>query len=269
MKTRCFFLAVLILAMAFPVSAARKNVHLLTLEWEPYVGSRMPGNGYTAEIVSRAFTKAGYAVTISFHAWDAAMAIAARGEADGIFPAYHEKRREKHFLFSQPFAESPLGLCRRKYFQTQSPTGVSEKSGIDIQFITDPRIDPTQALMDLKEYSFGVVKGYANTPEFDAAEFLAKVTAKSDEDNMAHLLRDRVNLIVIDRYVARNIIVKKFPWHSDKVEFMHPPLQVKKLYLAVAKEANGAEKKLKDFNAGLAILIEDGILEKLKHQYGF
>ena len=197
------------------------------------------------------------------------MAIAARGEADGIFPAYHEKGREAHFLFSRAFAESPLGLCRRRYFQTQSPTGVSDRSGIDIQFVTDPRIDPTQALMDLKAYRFGVVKGYANTPEFDAADFLSKVTATSDEDNMAHLLRDRVHLIVIDRYVARNILVKKFPWHSDKIEFMHPPLQVKKLYLAVAKAADAAEQKLRDFNAGLAILIEDGILEKLTHQYGF
>ena len=269
MKTSCLLCVILALAMVFPAAAAQKQVHLLTLEWEPYVGSRMPGNGYTAEIVSRAFTKAGYKVEIEFLPWDEAMAIAARGEADGVFPAYHQASREEHFRFSEPFAESPLGLCKRKYFQTQSPTGITEKSGLNIEFITDPRIDPTQALMDLKAFSFGVVKGYANTPEFDGAEFLTKVTAASDEANMANLLREQVNLIVIDRYVARNILVKKFPWHSDKVEFMHPPLQVKKLYLAVAKEADETERKLRDFNAGLGLLIDDGILEKLRHQYGF
>jgi len=269
MKSKFFFFVILLMAVSFPASAAEKKVSLLTLDWEPYVGSAMPGHGYTAEIVTRAFTKAGYDVSIAFHSWDEAMAIAARGEADGVFPAYYEKSREEHFLFSDSFAVSPLGLCRRKYFQTQSPTGVSEKSGYNIQFITDPRIDQTQALKDLQAYRFGVVKGYANTPEFDNAHFLKKVTANSDADNMAHLLRDQVNLIAIDRYVARNILIKKYPWHSDKVEFMHPPLSVKKLYLAIARKTGMPDKKLKDFNAGLAILIDDGVLDKLKHQYGF
>ena len=269
MKKRLFLLVILVLAVSFQVSAAEKKVKLLTLEWEPYVGSAMRNHGYTAEIVTRAFTKAGYDVSIAFHPWDEAMAIAARGEADGVFPAYHEKSREEHFIFSNSFAVSPLGLCKRKYFQTQSPTGVTEKSGENIQFITDPRIDQTQALMDLQLYTFGVVKGYANTPEFDAATFLTKVTVSSDVDNMAGLLRDLVKLIVIDRYVARNILVKNFPWHSDKIEFMHPPLSVKKLYLAIAKKTVRSEQKLNDFNKGLAILIEDGVLDKLKHQYGF
>ena len=269
MKTRLLIIVVLVLSVAFQVSAAEKKVKLLTLEWEPYVGSAMPDYGYTAAIVTRAFTKAGYKVSIAFHPWDEAMALAAKGEADGVFPAYHEKSREDHFIFSDSLATSPLGLCKRKYFQTQSPTGVSEKSGSDIQFITDPRIDEVQALKDLKAYTFGVVKGYANTPAFDAADYLQKVTADSDADNMALLLRDQVDLIVIDRYVARNILVKKYPWHSDKIEFMHPPLSVKNLYLAVSKKSAHPDKMIKDFNAGLAILIEDGVLDKLKHQYGF
>lgn len=269
MKTRLFLFFVLVLAVSFQVSAAEKKVKLLTLEWEPYVGSAMPNYGYTAAIVTQAFTKAGYDVSIAFHPWGEAMAIAAKGKADGVFPAYHEKSREEHFIFSNSLATSPLGLCKRKYFQTQSPTGVSEKSGTDIHFITDPRIDEAQALKDLEAYTFGVVKGYANTPAFDTADFLKKVTAGSDADNMALLLRDQVNLIVIDRYVARNILVKKYPWHSDKIEFMHPPLSVNKLYLAVSKKSAEPDKIIKDFNAGLAILIEDGVLDKVKHQYGF
>jgi polar amino acid transport system substrate-binding protein len=269
MRIKLSFLVILMIAFSFQVSAANKTVKLLTLEWEPYVGSEMYNYGYTAEIVTQAFKKAGYDVSIAFHAWDEAMAIAARGEADGVFPAYFEKSREKYFVFSDALAESPLGLCKRKYFQTQSPTGVSEKSGQRIEFVTDPRIDQTQALMDLEEFSFGVVKGYANTPEFDAANFLNKLVSNSDEDNMAKLLRRKVDLIVIDRYVARYILVKKFPWHSDKIEFMYPPLSVKELYLAISRNTANLEKKLSDFNAGLAILVEDGVLDKLKHRYGF
>lgn len=197
----------------------------------------MLNKGYTAQIITQAFTKAGYEVSISFHPWDEAMAMAARGEADGVFPAYHEKSREEHFIFSNSFASSPLGLCKRKYLQMQSPQGISEKSGINIQFVTDPRIDQTQTLKELKQYTFGVVKGYVNTPEFDAADFLKKVTVSSDTDNLAELMRDRVELIVIDRYVVRNILVKKFPWHLDKVEFLHPPLSNKNCIWRFLKRA--------------------------------
>ena len=204
MNKKIFLMIILVLTVSFQVSAAEKKVTLLTLEWEPYVGSAMPNHRYTAEIVTRAFTKAGYDVSIVFHPWDQAMAIAARGDADGVFPAYHEKSREASFIFSDSFAVSPLGLCKLKYFQTQSPTGIAEKSGTNIQFITDPRIDQVQALKDLQQYTFGVVKGYANTPEFDGADFLTKVTADSDMDNMAGLFQDRVDMIVIDRYVARH-----------------------------------------------------------------
>lgn len=259
----------LFMLLSLPAFGAGKQVKLLTLEWEPYVGANMLGKGFTAEIVRQALVKAGYSVVIEFHAWDKAMAIAARGDADGVFPAYKEKSREMNFIFSNPFAESPLGLCRRKYFRTQSPTGISEKTGVNIQFTTDPRIDETQALKELSKYSFGIVKGYANTPVFDAANFLTKKVAKSDTDNIAWLLRGQVDLIVIDRYVARNIMVKKYPWHSDKVEFMYPPLSVKKLYLAVSKKSGNPEKLVRDFNAGLRILKEDGIVDQLKHQYGF
>lgn len=269
MRIKLSFWAILIIAFSFQVSAAEKTVKLLTLEWEPYVGSEMYNYGYTAGIVTQAYKKAGYDVSIAFHAWDEAMAIAAKGEADGVFPAYFEKSREKHFVFSDAFAVSPLGLCKLKYFQTQSPTGVSEKSGQHIEFVTDPRIDQTQALRDLQEFKFGVVKGYANTPEFDAANFLDKLVSSSDEDNMANLFRGNVGLIVIDRYVARNIVVKKFPWQSDKIEFMHPPLSVKDLYLAISRNTTNLEKKLSDFNAGLAILVDDGVLDKLRHRYGF
>ncbi len=50
--------------------------------------------------------------------------------------------------------------------------------------------------MDLQSYTFGVVKGYANTLAFDSATFLTKVTVKSDVDNMAALLREQVKLII-------------------------------------------------------------------------
>lgn len=270
MKIRCFIIVTLYLLIAIQSFAAQKQVKLLTLEWEPYVGSNMPNKGFATTIITKAFKKAGYDVDIEFHAWEKALEMARNGEADGVFPAYYEKSREEHFIFSKPFAKSYLELCKIRYFQAPSPgSGIADVKGHYIQYITDPRIDQTEALRDLKRYKFGVVKGYANTPEFDAADFLTKVQVASDADNIVQLLRDEVQLIVIDRYVARNIMIKQFSWRSGEIEFMQPTLSIKDLHLAISKNTNNSEEKLKAFDAGLKILKEDGILDQIMRQYGF
>jgi ABC-type amino acid transport substrate-binding protein len=269
MKARYLVSMVVSLLIAVHGFAAERQVKLVASDWEPYVGSHMPNKGFISTVIIQAFRKAGYDVSIEFHPWDKALQMAAEGNADGIFPAYQEKSREEYLVFSDTIYKSPLGICKRRKVLYPSPGGGIVQPGPHIEFITDPRINQTQALRDLKNYKFGVVSGYVNTPEFDAADFLIKVEAPSDEANIAQLLRDDVHLILIDKYVARNIMIKKFPWFSEEVAFMHPPLSLKELYLAVSKKTPDFEEKMEAFNAGLRILRQDGILDMLMRRYGF
>lgn len=275
MKTRyCMVLLLLCLIIGVQAADAQKQVKLMSLTWEPYAGPDMPQKGITAAIVRMAFEKAGYTVAIEFHNWDTSLELAKDGVADGLFPTYHTQERETHFLYSEPFGRSYLGLCRIRPVHSFSPGGIEhdKRKGFRrklIQFKTDPRIDQTQALRDLQQYKFGVGKGYANTPEFDAADFLTKVVVANDEEKILQLLQQDVELIVIDKYVAKNIITKKFPWRSGDVEFMEPPLAVNDLYLTLSKKTADAEAKLKDFNQGLKILREEGKIKRLMRVYGF
>jgi len=250
------------------VFAQEKRVILATLEWEPYVGASMSRHGLTAEIIVEAFKKTGYTVDIKFYPWTEAMELGKAGKVDGIFPAYHSQSREEHFVFSEPFAESPVGFYK-KSTAVAGPNISQLKRGQEIiVFPEDPRIDQTKVLEKMKKYRFGVVAGYVNTPEFDAAIFLKKVEVASDVENLINLINGDVDLIFIDRYVAKNIIVKKFPWHLQDYEFMEPPLAMKPLYIAFSKKGANYEKKLKDFNRGLNIVREDGILKRLANKYG-
>lgn len=269
MKTRWLVLILAILVIGMHGFAAEKRVKLLTLEWEPYAGSQMPNKGFVSTVIIQAYKKAGYKVNIDFQPWDKALKMTAEGQVDGIYPTYHSREREEVFFFSEVICESPLGLCKRRNMSRPSPGGGLPTQGHYINFVTDPRIDQAQALRDLKSYKFGAVKGYVNTPEFDGANFLTKILVDTDEANIGQLLRDEVQLIVIDKYVARNIVIKKFPWFSGEVEFMHPPLSVKRLYLSVSKKTDDSEKKLRAFNAGFKVLVQDGIFENLKRIYGF
>jgi polar amino acid transport system substrate-binding protein len=275
MKTIQYTILILLsLSVGMPCAAAPKQVKLVSLVWEPYAGPDMPEQGLTAAIVRMAFKKAGYAVAIEFHNWDQSLEMAKKGEADGLFPTYHTKEREAYFAYSEPFGNSYLGLCRIRPVHSFSPGGIEydKRKGFKhdlIRFKTDPRIDQTQALRDLEQYKFGVSRGYANTPEFDAANFLTKIEVANDEENILQLLQGDVDLIVIDKYVAKNIIAKKFPWRIGDIEFMEPPLAVRKLYLTMSKRADNYQQKLNDFNKGLKILQQEGRIQRLLRVYGF
>jgi ABC-type amino acid transport substrate-binding protein len=262
----------IILFCGGPLLAQQTMVTLATLEWEPYVGSEMFYKGMIAEIVTESFRKAGYRVEFKFMSWTDGMAAARKGDLDGIFPAYFDKSREADFVFSEKLMDSPLGLYKKS---SKIPAGgPGPKADLDdkvpdIAYQVDPRINQTEALKGLKEITFGVVAGYVNTPEFDAADFLTKVEAENDEENLKNLFEGKVQLIVIDRYVAKNILVKRFPWQLGEVDFMEPPLENKPLFVIFSKQAKGHEQMLKDFNAGLAQVKADGVLKEIMRKYGF
>ncbi len=272
MKLKCatiIMVSILFALFGMTETVAEQNrIRLATLEWEPYIGSKMPRYGLTAEIVVEAFKRVGYTVDIKFYPWTEALKLGEAGKVDGIFPAYHSKGRETHFLFSEPFAQSPLGFYKKSAAVAGPNISQLKRADENIVFPEDPRVDQTAVLNMMKQYTFGVVKGYVNTPEFDAATFLKKVESASDEENLRNLINGRVDLIFIDRYAAKNIIVKKFPWHLQDYEFMEPALDAKPLYIGFSKKAAGHQQKLKDFNRGLKLARKDGLLERLTDKYG-
>lgn len=248
--------------------AADRTITLATLEWEPYVGADMSKNGFSAEIVVAAFKRTGYTVKIEFHPWTETLKMGKAGQVDGIFPAYRTAEREVDFLFSEPFAESPLGFYKKSSAVAGPNISQLKRADDHIVFSVDPRINPSAVLKDLADNRFGVVEGYANTPEFDSADFLTKLPAKTDAENLLNLINGRVDLIFIDRYVAKTIIVKRFPWHLQDYEFMTPALANKPLFAAFPRSRDNHQKLQEDFNRGLAIAIEDGMVQRLYDKYG-
>ena len=57
------------------------------------------------------------------------------------------------------------------------------------------------------------------------------------------------------------------PEGKDILEFMEPPLEARKLHLIFGK-CKDNEQKLKDFNTGLQMIIEDGTVEKMLKKHG-
>ena len=232
-----------------------EQVNLSTCEWMPYTGKRINNNGYVHEIVNEVFKRSGIAVDIHFYPWARAYNTAKNGRSDGTFPVYYDESRLDYFVYSDSFPGGPVGLYKQK--------------SLEITYAVDPRLDQTTALKALKQYRFGVVRGYINTKAFDNASFLKKEVANCDETNLKKLFGGRLDFIFIDKYVAKQIIANKYPHFEAKLEFMEPPFEVKSLSVAFSKKAKRYESKLKIFNAGLKQLKEENKLTSIMEKHGF
>lgn len=248
-----------ILATAFdPVAAATpattaQPIRLATLEWEPYIGTQMPNQGYVAELIRAAFADQGMTVEIEFYPWARALHLARTGEADGLMPEYFDARRESDFEYSAGFPGGPLVLYRRQ--------------SDEIEFSADPGSEQDTALRALKARRFGVVRGYLNTPVFDAADYLTKFEANDDEANLRKLVFGRTDLAVIDRRVAEHLIRTRHPEYSGKIVPMHPPLAEIPLFIAFSRNSPRLRESIAAFNAGLRAMEADGRITELYRRY--
>ncbi|SHO43077.1 substrate-binding periplasmic protein [Desulfopila aestuarii] len=227
-------------------SQAADSVKLNTLDWEPYIGEKMDGNGFVATLVREAFTASGYTVEFAFQPWVRAKATAKDGKADGCLPEYYLKEDQADFLISEPFPGGPLGFMKRK--------------SDNIAF---------SKLEDLKALKIGVVRGYVNTEDFDKADYLQKEEANDDITNLRKLLAGRLDLVVIDKFVGLYLIQQEMPDKAGEIEFVSPALEEKTLHVLISKKTANADAKMQAFNDGLKKIKDSGRLDELMKNSGF
>ncbi len=254
MRKISLLLTLLGILLAFPAKG-EKIVTLATLNWPPYIGQQLPSNGYVYEIVESAFRRSGFTTLIQYYPWARAVNLVKTGKIDVLFPEYYAEERKNDFIFSDPFPGGPVGLLKKK--------------SLNIQWQIDPRKEPLKALLDLSQFTFGVIHGYVNTKEFDKAAFLQKETVVSDDLNILKLNAGRIDFIFIDKFVAQFLIATKYPQFASTLEFMEPEMESKKLYLAFSKKDPENKTKLKAFNEGLQKITKDGTLKSIMKKHGF
>lgn len=223
-----FFLAMTGVASAQDVS------RFATLEWPPYVSSRLPDSGMTAKILRDIAKAHGSDARFAFLPWVRAMRY---GQEDpdyvGYFPAYWTEERAKTCSFSDPIGISEVGFVQRK----DSPVS-------------------WRKLSDLAGRTIGVVNGYANGVEFDqlvAAGVLTTEGAAEDLDNLRKVAVGHLSLAVVDHAVMAYYAATDPEVYArrNEIEFNVKPLIEMTVHVCFKKNAEGvAFKKL--FDAGLA-----------------
>lgn len=237
-----FFL--MLIALTTGATAASESVRLATLNWSPYIGENLQAEGYAAEVIRTAMNRSGYSVKFHYMPWGRAVDTVLKGGYDGLCPAYYTKERAEKFSMSEPFPGGPLVFAKRK----------------------GKRIDYA-SLRDLVPYKIAVCRGYANTEEFDNAEYLQKSFTIDDRTGYRRLLFGRVDLWLSDKFVAQYTMSKHLPKRANEVTFIKRPLAVKNLYVAFSKSKPNYNVLTKAFNAGLEGVLTDGTLEKILRRH--
>ena len=229
---------------------AKPTIHLATTAWEPYVRDDAY-KGYAYEIVTSAFTQAGYDVQVTFMPWQQAVAAVRNGDIDGIFPEYYAPEDTADIAYTVPFSGGPIAMFKR----VDKPLHTS---------VTKPGHYHSTLFAELKDQRFGVVAGYHNVPALDDNPKLKKVVVGSDLDNIHQLYEGKVDIIVIDKFTAEHLLQNRVSKAvNESIVFMPPILGYKKLYVGVSKRRHDHKQILKHFQRGLQQIHRNGEFAKI------
>ena len=234
--------ALALVAIQTPVLA--RDLSGVTVEWAPHYGSELSDGGALTVITKEAFKRAGHNANLSYIAWNRALKNVQEGKDDFVMGAYYNEERAATYLMSDPVYYLDMGLV------ALDSLGVNEIDG----------------LKSLEPYTIGINLGYANTEEFDAADYLKKEAAPSPKHNIRKLYRNRVDMIIGAWDVVR-FEAQKEQKNVDQMVFVEPPLQRNALYLMISRNIGDGPQILQDFNRGLAEMQSDGTLDKILSQY--
>ena len=165
-------LACCLAGAGLPVAQAA-TYRMSTLEWAPYTGADLPGQGFVSATIRDALASGGHSVDIRFFPWSRAVYLVDSDPAYmAFYPAYYSRERAARYLFSEPVGRSTMVFLER----VEQPV---RWSGYD----------------DLQGLRIGVVRGFVNTEELDsriANKTLNAEEAPDDRSNVLKLAAGRV-----------------------------------------------------------------------------
>lgn len=241
---------ILLMGITLVASAqGQKKVHFTSLEWPPYSGAGLRGQGASVAVAKAAFEVMGYDLQVDFYPWARTVGLAkAKGSHyHGYFPEYYSAEIEQEFLFSDPIGTGPLGFAE----QTFNP-------------ILWEKMD------DLASYKIGVVRGYVNTEELDKRIADGRIKAEpvvADVDNIKKLSIGRLDLAVIDPNVFNYLMAHKPELKKAKplVKINYRILENKELFLCFKNTEEGNELRA-IFNQGLKKIDIEAVMADFLNQ---
>ncbi len=241
-----------------------QTVTIATLDWPPYVGRELCNLGWSLQLAVAILTAKDYRVEVYFYPWVRAVKLVETGKIDILFPEYFiedhapsdiflDKKRRELLVQSNQFIGGNISLFKRKSDPFTLDNGLESLTGKVI----------------------GVVRGYQNTPEFDAMMdqgLISTVEAIDDAQLLRLLLAGRVDLIIGDGKVFNYVIdhsgfdEKTKQAINQTLMPLKPVLKYNALYFAISLNYQGWKPLLTDINLALIAFDLSGEMTRIYEQ---
>ena len=238
-----FLLALLITASA--QSADERTLTIAIEPWAPFAAPDLPRNGFLSALTEAAVAAAGYDSRIQFLPWARALLEVKQGDREVLMGAYYTEERARVYWYSDPVYETRVGLIGLE--------GVG--------------VESFDSLRDLTGYTIGVGRGFANSPEFDAADFLDKEIVENQNLNLRKLFSGRLDLITgsFDRVPST---AKNEGYDISRLRYLEPPLKTHTIHVGVSRALEDGEQIRDAINRGLAEIRANGTYERILREIG-
>ncbi len=220
------------------------SVVISTGEYPPYCGRCLPRQGFINDVVLRSFNKAGFSVEFKYYPWARSFKLVETGVVPAVSYIYDTlKRREQYFVSDVIAIEEMLFLLNEE--------SELKKGGLK------------EALKGLK---IGLVQGYSHPDAL--VELINDKSVKvefaiDDLQNIAKLIKGRVNAILISKDLGKLILDQEFPDREVDVYFDRSFIFEQKAVLGFSRINPGAHPLLTKFNEGLKVLKESDEFDKM------
>lgn len=217
MKTVLVFTFSLLLFCS-SIAKAEETWTITSLEWQPYSGSKLPGDGEAIQKLRELLKTENIQLKVEFHPWERAKLLAKNKKYFGYFPAWPEEV-EKGFISSTAIDISTISLIKLK------------SQAIDYKKTEDL----------FKKYRFGIVETYDYPEELKRQfkTFPKKLNLAPDETSLLKMLEaKRFDFAITDPKV---IYFQQAKQKTSELEVIEECLQ-QKLVLAVNDTPENRER---------------------------
>ena len=223
--------------------AAEQALVIMAGERPPYVGASLPEGGFVPELVSAALQGSGLRASFQYSAWARARLEAAHGRASAVLSTDCEDSAD--FVYSQRFFGGSIGLLKKRSL-----------------------VLPPTSFTELASYRVGAVRDGVSLPAFEQNTQLEKLWAVSDLQNLDWLDQGKVQLALMDKYAAADLMASQRPQLIGQLEFVAPALAQPGYCLAFSRRTPHYQTLQSAFNSGLAARTRDGTLERIMNKHG-
>lgn len=249
------WLLLILILVLFPSTARAEDfIRVVSLEAPPMVMEEDGQvSGMAAELALEGLERAGYEVELTLTPWVRAVYMAKHGLADALFYAVYNDDRAKLFYYPQQplFTVDVVALKRTK-----------------------ARIVINSEYTGLNDWVLGKGRGFAYGPKVldfvDRAHFKRVEEASSNDTNFKKLLDSRIDILLVDRVLARYFmekpdslglteIVKDEEGNIAVLDSMAAYL----IFSKVTQEKQDADR----FSEALKSMIEDGSYQTILNRY--